>query len=152
MPSPSDSKAKSLPVFINRRARHDYEILDSYEAGIALQGAEVKSILQGKLNFTGAYCRVVDGELWLENMDIAPYEQARAYAPPRQRPRKLLMHKQEIERLRRRIEEKGLTLIPTKVYFRNGKVKVEISLARGKKRHDKREKLIEKAARREEKL
>lgn len=106
--------------------------------------------MQGKLNFTGAYCRVVNGELWLENMDIAPYEQAGAYAPSRQRSRKLLMHKQEIERLRRRTEEKGLTLIPTKVYFRNGKVKVEVSLARGKKRHDKREKLIEKAVRREE--
>jgi len=152
MPFPSNTKEKSLPVFVNRRARHDYEILDSHEAGIALLGAEVKSILQGKLNFTGAYCRVVNGELWLENMDIAPYEQAGAYAPARQRPRKLLMHKQEIERLRRRTEEKGLTLIPTKVYFRNGKAKVEVSVARGKKKHDKREKLIQKAEHREKKL
>jgi SsrA-binding protein len=136
------------PVIVNRRARHDYEILSSYEAGIALVGSEVKSVLRGTVNLTGAFCRVSDGEMWLQGLDIAPYDKSSVFTPERHRDRKLLLHKREIELIRRRSEERGLTLIPTKVYFKNGKVKVEVSIARGKKQYDKRQKIEAKDIRR----
>ncbi len=137
------------PTILNRRARFDYEILETYEAGIVLVGAEVKSVLAGKVNLSGAHARIRDGELWLDEMDVAPYEKATSYVPDRQRSRKLLLHRREIAVLRRRSEERGLALIPTKVYFRNGRVKVEIAVARGKRQYDKRRTLAEKDTRRE---
>jgi SsrA-binding protein len=137
------------PTIVNRKARFDYEILESQEAGIALEGSEVKSILNGKVNLAGAFCRVIDGELWLLEMDIAPYEMASAYPPDRRRKRKLLMKKREINLIRRKSEEKGLSLLPTKVYFRNRRVKVEVSIARGKKKYDKRDAIAKRDERRE---
>lgn len=98
---------------------------------------------------TGAWCSIEGGELFLNDLDIAPYEQARAFAPERRRRRKLLMHKREIALLRRRSEERGLTLIPTKIYYRNGKIKVEVSIAKGRKTHDKREKIKKRDLRRD---
>lgn len=140
------------PVIRNKRSGYDYELSGFQEAGIVLVGSEVKSILKGKANFSGAFCRIKNGEIWLEDMDIAPYEMASAFTPERKRPRKLLMHKREIELIRRKSEEKGLTIIPTKIYFKNGKVKVEIAIAKKKKRFDKREKLIERHSEREKRL
>ncbi|MEW5884632.1 MAG: SsrA-binding protein SmpB [Armatimonadota bacterium] len=148
MPKKPEAAPKSLSI-VNRRARHDYEILDSYEAGVVLEGAEVKSLLRGKVNMTGAWCSIEGGELFLNDLDIAPYEQARAFAPDRRRRRKLLMHKREIALLRRRSEERGLTLIPTKIYYRNGRIKVEVSIAKGRKTYDKREKIKERDLRRD---
>ncbi|MGI8923648.1 MAG: SsrA-binding protein SmpB [Fimbriimonadales bacterium] len=146
----SGSKKPDGPAaIVNRRARYDYEILSTYEAGIALEGSEVKSVFRGQVNLSGAYCRVDEGEAWLYDMDIAPYEKAGSYAPERQRKRKLLLHKKEIELIRRRSEERGLALIPTRVYFQNRRVKVEISIARGRRQYDKREKIDAKTARRE---
>lgn len=147
VPKKTDPHPKSLSI-VNRKAKHDFEILDSYEAGIVLAGAEVKSVLQGKVNMTGAWCTVENGELYLNDLEIAPYEQARSFAPARRRRRKLLMHKREILLLRRRSEERGLALIPTKIYYRNGRVKVEVSVARGRKAYDKREKIKERDVRR----
>lgn len=143
--------AKNVPATItNRRARHNYEFLYTYEAGIALQGSEVKSVFAGKVNMVDAYCEVADNELWLRNLDIEPYKNAAsAFAPDRRRSRKLLMHRKEINLIARRSFQKGLTIVPYKIYFKGGKAKVEIALARGKKQYDKRESLKEKDMRRE---
>ncbi len=125
----------------NKKARHNYEILEEYEAGIVLKGSEVKSVRQGKVSIVESFARVEDGELWLENMYIAPYEKASAVFghDPRRR-RKLLMHKKEIRRLAGKLAQKGLTLIPLEVYINDrGLVKVKLGLARGKKKYDKRE-------------
>ena len=149
MAKPNAGTTQGTPTILNRRARHDYEILNTYEAGIMLAGAEVKSVLRGKVNLAGAFCRFVDGELWLMELDIAPYEMATAFVPDRRRRRKLLMHRREIHLIRRRSEERGLALIPTKVYFKNRRVKVEIAIARGKRAHDKREAIAKKDALRE---
>ncbi|MCH8275203.1 MAG: SsrA-binding protein SmpB [Armatimonadetes bacterium] len=143
------SSKRGAPTIVNRRARHDYEILGSYEAGIVLEGSEVKSVLNGEVSLAGGFCRVMDGELWLMDVDIAPYEMSSPPRPDRRRTRKLLMHKREIELLRRRSEERGLTLIPTKVYYRGRRVKVEVSLARALRKYDKRRQIAEKEARRE---
>ena len=137
------------PTISNRRARFDYEILDTYEAGIVLEGSEVKSVLAGKASLAGAFCRVDDEEVWVHEMDIAPYEQAGAYRPERDRRRKLLLHRREIVLLRRRAEEKGFSIIPLKMYFKNRRVKLEIAIARGKRQYDKREKINSDIARRE---
>ena len=145
----SGKKPEGPPVIVNRRARYDYEILSSYEAGIMLEGSEVKSVLRGQVNLTGSFCHVDSGEMWLEELDIAPYDKSSTYTPERRRRRKLLLHKREIEQIRRRSEERGLTLIPTKVYFRNSRVKVEVSIARGKRQYDKRDKIDAKDARKE---
>ncbi len=127
-------------VATNRRARFDYEIVDTWEAGIALMGPEVKSLREGRANLGDAYATVHRGEAWLEKMHISPYEPAtRANPTDPQRRRKLLMHRREIDRLDGRISEKGLTLVPLRVYFLRGRAKVELALARGKHRHDKRE-------------
>ncbi len=129
-----------LIVATNRRARFDYEIVDTWEAGIALMGPEVKSLREGRVNLGDAFATVFRGEAWLEKMHISPYEPAtRANPGDPQRRRKLLLHRQEINRLEHKITEKGLTLIPLTVYFRRGRAKVELALARGKHRHDKRE-------------
>lgn len=133
----------------NRRARYDYEFVETFEAGIALVGSEVKSIFRGKANMTDAYCKVDGRELWLFELDIEPYDHASAFAPPRRRPRKLLMHRKEIDLLDRKSSEKGLALIPSRIYFKNGKVKVQVALARGKREYDKREAIAKREERRE---
>ncbi len=122
----------------NRRAFHDYEILEKIEAGIVLHGTEVKSIRQGKASFKDCYAKVFDDELWIVSMHITPYDHGGYANHDPVRNRKLLLHKYEIKKLIGKIEEKGLTVIPLRLYFKNGKVKVEIGLARGKKVHDKR--------------
>ncbi|MCL0063289.1 SsrA-binding protein SmpB [Peptococcaceae bacterium] len=141
---------KGIKILIdNRKARHDYHILDTYEAGIVLKGTEVKSIRAGKANLKDSYARVEKGELFLYNMHISPYEQGNRFNHEPKRTRKLLMHKHEINRLLGRTKEKGLSLVPLKLYFKNNKVKVELALAKGKKLHDKRRALAERDAKRE---
>lgn len=124
----------------NRQARFLYEILESYEAGIVLAGTEVKSIRAGKVNLRDGYAMVRNGEAWLLNVHISPYQAGGTHFnhEPR-RTRKLLLHKKEINRLIGQVEQKGLTLVPLKMYFKGGRVKVSIGLAKGKKLHDKRE-------------
>lgn len=126
----------------NRQARHLYEILETYQVGIELQGTEVKSIREGKANLRDGYALVRNGELWLINVHISPWRSAGAYFnhEPR-RTRKLLMHKQEIRKLIGKVEEKGLTLVPLKMYFKGGWLKIDIGLGKGKKLYDKREDL-----------
>ena len=133
----------------NKKARHDYFILSNYEAGIVLQGTEVKSIRDGRINFIDSYARVKNGELWLINMHVSPYEKGNIYNHDPVRSRKLLMHAREIERLRKNIEEKGLTIVPLSIYLHNGKVKVELGMARGKHLHDKREDTATRDAKRQ---
>lgn len=151
MAKQSDGGMKVITT--NRKAYHEYHIEDTIEAGIVLTGSEVKSIAAGKVSLSDAYCRVENGEMWLVNMHVAPYENAPIYGHDPRRKRKLLLHKWEIERLRGKAEQKGYTLIPLKLYFRNGKIKVEIGLVRGKRQYDKREAIkqrdIERELRRE---
>lgn len=133
----------------NRKARHDYHILETYEAGIELKGTEVKSLRSGKANLKDSYAQVESGELFLFNMHISPYEQGNRFNVDPVRKRKLLMHKKEIMRLLGKTKEKGLTLVPLKAYFTRGKVKIELALAKGKKLYDKREAQAEKSAQRD---
>ncbi|WP_027364937.1 SsrA-binding protein SmpB [Desulfotruncus alcoholivorax] len=134
----------------NRKARHEYHIEETYEAGISLKGTEVKSIRAGKANLQDSFARVENGELVLYNMHISPYEQGNQFNHEPKRPRKLLMHKREIMRLYGQTREKGFALIPLKAYFKeNGKVKIELALARGKKKYDKREDIAARDAKRE---
>jgi len=146
----ADKKQDQGPATIkNRKAGFDYEFLQTFEAGIVLIGSEVKSIYQGRANLTDAYCQIKNGELWLINSDVEPYTHSTYFQPERRRDRKLLMHRKEIALIDRRSSEKGLTIIPTKMYFAHGKVKVQIALARGKRSYDKREALAKKETRRE---
>jgi len=133
----------------NRKARHDYFLTEKFEAGISLVGTEVKSLRAGKVNLKDSYAQIDDGELFLYNMHISPYEHGSFSNVDPTRKRKLLMHKREIMRLLGKVKEKGLTLVPTKLYFTRGMVKVEIALAQGKKLHDKRATQKEKMAKRE---
>jgi SsrA-binding protein len=133
----------------NRKARHDYHVLETYEAGMVLKGTEVKSLRVGRANLRDSYARIQDGELWLENMYISPYEQGNRFNHNPKRVRKLLMHKSEIMRLWGKTREKGLALVPLRVYFRDGKAKVELALAKGKKIYDKREEIARREAKRE---
>ncbi len=133
----------------NRKARHDYHILEKFEAGLVLQGTEVKSLRDGRANLQDSFARISNSELWLENMHISPYEQAGQFNHEPKRARKLLMHKREIMRLLGKTQQKGLALIPLRVYFRSGKAKVELALARGKKEYDKREDIKKREAERE---
>lgn len=134
----------------NRQARFTYEILDSYEAGVALQGTEVKSIRAGKVNLRDGYAQVKNGEVWLLNVHISPHDMTnQAYNHEPRRPRRLLLHKAEIRKLIGKVEEKGLTLVPMKLYLKKGRVKVNIAIGRGKKLHDKRESLKKKQEKRD---
>ncbi len=134
----------------NRKARHNYIIEDTYEAGIALLGPEVKSIREGRINLKDGYVEIRGGEAWLQNVHISPYPFATNTARPDPlRPRKLLLHKREIRRLQGKVQERGYTLVPLKVYLSKGKVKVEIALAKGKKIYDKREAMRRKTLDRE---
>jgi SsrA-binding protein len=126
-------------VATNRRARFEYEILDTFEAGLVLLGPEVKSLRAGKANLADSYATIRRGEAWLVNAHISPYAQAGRDNPEPRRERKLLLHRAEISRLQGRIAEKGLTLVPLELYFSKGRAKVRLGLARGKRRHDKRE-------------
>jgi SsrA-binding protein len=126
-------------VVTHRKARHLYDILDRIEAGIALRGPEVKSLRAGQGDLSDSYARIRHGEVWLVNLQISPYVQAGRENPEPKRERKLLLHKVEIERLAGRVAEKGLTLVPLRIYFRDGRAKVELALARGKRVWDRRE-------------
>jgi SsrA-binding protein len=133
----------------NRKARHDYEILESFEAGISLWGSEVKSLRLGKVNISDAHATVVNGQVTLRNLHISPYEMATVNAHEPMRLRRLLLHKREIRKLTKATEERGLTLVPLAVYFKNGKVKIELAVARGRKRYDKREALAKRESERD---
>ncbi len=126
------------PTVDNRRARFEYEWLEQFEAGIALTGTEVKSIRTGQISIQEAYARIRDGEVWLLSMHVPPYKQGSFSNVDPNRPRKLLIHRKDIDRLSARVSEKGLTLIPVRLYFKRGKVKIALALARGKKTWDKR--------------
>jgi SsrA-binding protein len=138
----------------NRKARHEYEILETFEAGMALKGPEVKSLRDGKASFQDSYAMVERGEVWLHSLHISPYEQANRFNEDPLRVRKLLLNRHEIRRLVGKVEEKGLTLVPLEIYFLRGRAKVQIALARGKQLHDKREALkkrqLDREARRSE--
>ena len=136
-------------VTVNRKARHEYHILETFEAGLALTGTEVKSLRVGKANLQDSYARVENAELMLYNMHISPYEQGNQFNHEPKRTRKLLMHKQEIMRLLGKTREKGLALVPLKVYFKNGLAKIELALAKGKKLYDRRDDIAARDARRE---
>ena len=133
----------------NRKAYHDYFVEDRYEAGIELFGTEVKSIRLGTLNLKDAWCQVKDGELWLRQMHISPYEQGNIFNKDPMRPRRLLMHKREIMRLFQKVKLDGYAIIPISVYLKNSRVKVEIALCKGKKLYDKRQDAANKDARRQ---
>lgn len=135
-------------VITNRKARHDYFVLDTFECGVMLKGAEVKSIRNGRANLLDAYARIDDGEVWLYGMHVSPYEFSQGELEPTRR-RKLLLHKRQIDELARATAEKGVTLVPLRVYFKDGRAKIELATARGKARYDKRQTLAERDARRE---
>jgi SsrA-binding protein len=136
-------------VATNRKARHDYEILETMEAGLVLKGPEVKSLRDGKVGFQDAFARVSGAEVWLHNLHISPYEQANRFNEDPLRVRKLLLGRGEIRKLIGKVEEKGLTLIPLELAFRRGYAKVLLGLGRGRKLHDKREKLKKDAQERD---
>lgn len=136
-------------VATNRKARHDYHVDDTYEAGLVLSGTEVKSLRAGKASLIDSYAEVRDGEVWLRNLHIPEYDQGTWNNHAPRRSRKLLLHKQEISRLIGKTKEKGFTLVPLSLYFKDGYAKVELALARGKKTVDKRHALAEKQALRE---
>ncbi len=136
-------------VATNRKARHDYEILDTLEAGIALLGPEVKSLRAGRANLAEGYAVVRRGEVFLRGVHISPYAQAGRENPEPRRERKLLLHRREIARLAGRLGERGLTLIPLRIYFRDGRAKVELALARGRRKADRREAIREREVQRE---
>jgi SsrA-binding protein len=144
-------KRKAAPgdVATNRQAAFRYHLLEKLEAGIVLQGSEVKSLREGAVQLKDAYAEVRDGEVWLRNMHISPYKAASRENHDPDRPRKLLLHKREIERLLGKTAERGLTLVPTRVYFSGPRAKVELALARGKDTHDKRRSIKERETRRE---
>ncbi|HUV04381.1 MAG TPA: SsrA-binding protein SmpB [Armatimonadota bacterium] len=137
-------------VAVNRKARHDYFIEETYEAGICLAGTEVKSVRAGQVSLQDSFARVGNGEVWLVNMYVAPYEKGTRFNLEPRRPRKLLLHGSEIARLLGKTRQKGLALIPLQIYFERGYAKIELGLARGKKFYDKRQAIAERDAQREE--
>jgi len=145
----SDRKAEQRDLVQNRRAFHEFEILERFEAGLVLVGSEVKSLRAGRANLQEAYVRVAPGGAWLEGCHISPYEQANRMNHEPLRPRQLLLNRAELLKLRRNTTEKGLTIVPLRLYLKGSRVKVEIALARGKKLHDKRHTLKERDAKRE---
>ena len=148
----ADSTAKDKErrvIAENRKARHDYHVLDVFEAGLALLGTEVKAIREGRVNLRDSFARLDRGEIWLLNVHISPYSHSGYAHHEERRQRKLLLHRHEIQKLTGRVAEKGLTLVPLEMYFKNGRVKVSLALARGKQLHDKRETLRRKEVERE---
>ncbi len=146
-PSPPAERKQS--VARNPKATHDYHILETWETGIVLSGTEVKSLRNGKASIKEAYARVQNGEVFLEGMNITQYEQGNRYNHDPVRSRKLLLHRQQIEKLVGAVEQRGLSLIPLELYFKNGRVKVALALGRGKKQHDKRQDLKQRVEERE---
>jgi SsrA-binding protein len=142
-------RADDKTVATNRKARHDYAILDTVECGIQLTGTEVKSLRLGQGSLVDCYARVRDGEVWLEGFHIPPYEQGDKRTHQPMRPRKLLLHRREIAEIHRQTAEKGLALVPLRVYFAHGMVKVELAVARGKRHHEKRQAIAKRDAQRE---
>jgi SsrA-binding protein len=132
------------PIASNRKAYHEFEVMEKFEAGIALKGTEVKSLRMGRANFKDSYAKIKRRELWLFNLHISPYDHGSIWNHDPLRARKLLMHRREIIRLTTKTEERGFTLVPLRLYFKHGKAKIEIGLARGKKAHDKREDIARK--------
>lgn len=144
------AKAKGTKqIAANRKALHDYFVLERFEAGIELTGTEVKSIRAGTLNLKDCYARIKNGELWVHGMHISPYKQGSYFNPDPDRDRRLLMHKREITRLGSKVQQEGLALVPLSLYFKDSLVKVELGLCKGKKLYDKRNVEAEKSARRE---
>lgn len=133
----------------NRKARHHYEVVDTWEAGVVLQGTEVKSIRAGKVAFRDAHARTRSGEMWLHNLHVAPYEHGNRWNHDETRPRKLLLHREQIRRITSRSEEKGLAIVPLDIYLRGGRVKLTLALCRGKKHQDRRETLKRRTMERE---
>jgi SsrA-binding protein len=133
----------------NRRARHDYHLLERFEAGLVLTGTEVKSLREGRATLAQSYAEVRDGEVWLLGAEIATYDHGNRSNHDPMRPRKLLMHRRQIDSLYGKVREKGLTLVPTRLYFKNGRVKVELAVARGKEQRDKRRDVADRDARRQ---
>ena len=127
------------PVAQNRRARHDFFVEESIECGMALQGTEVKSMRQGKVNLKESYAQVHDNEILVQSMHISPYEQGSIYNTDPLRPKKLLLHKAEIRKIKAQVQQKGYTLIPLSVYLRDGRMKLELGICKGKQQHDKRD-------------
>lgn len=144
-----DERAGIQVKATNRKAFRDYEVLEKYEAGIVLLGSEIKSIREGKASLRDAYAAIEGGEAWLHDMNIAPYMQASHFGHDPYRVRKLLLHRDEIKRLTGRITEKGYTLVALRLYIRDGRAKVELGLARGKRKYDKRRELASRDAERE---
>jgi len=132
----------------NRKARHDYHIIETIEAGIALTGTEVKSLRLGKVNIRESFAKIKDGELFLHGMHISPYEQGNRFNHDPLRVRKLLLHKREITKLVGKVQERGFTLVPLSLYWKNGRCKISLALAKGKQLHDKRETIARKDAER----
>ncbi|MBN1642817.1 MAG: SsrA-binding protein SmpB [Anaerolineae bacterium] len=131
-------------VSTNRKAYHDYAIEDTFEAGIVLIGSEIKSIRAGRVNLRDGYAAIEDGEVWMYNTHVAPYDPASRFGHEPRRKRKLLLHKREIARLERRVQEKGYTLVPLRMYLRDNRAKVELAVARGKREYDKRAAIAER--------
>ncbi len=144
-----EKSAERKVIATNRKARHDYHVIETYEAGIVLRGSEVKSLRASKAQLGEAYASIDGGDLYLRQLHISPYDPASYENHEPTRARRLLMHKMEIRRLQRELEEKGLTMVPLSLYFRDGKVKVELALVRGRREYDKRDKLDDRRARKE---
>lgn len=151
MPKPTASTATDgISVVVrNRKARHEFEVLETHEAGLVLQGTEVKSLRDGRANLQDAFARFQGGELWLHNLHISPYEPGNRFNHDPLRSRKLLLQRRELRRLVGQVEQQGLTLVPLDLYFRRGRAKVTLALVRGKKLHDKRDDLKKRDAQRE---
>lgn len=143
------SKIKEKPLAQNRRASHDYFIEETYEAGLVLQGTEIKSIRAGKVNITDAHIRIIDGEAFIINMHISPYEQGNRFNHDPTRTRKLLLHRKEIDKLFGLTQQRGYTIVPLKLYIKNGFAKLLIGLGKGKKLYDKREDMKQKQMKRD---
>ncbi len=143
------AKEGTKTITLNRKARHDYFIEDTYEAGISLAGTEVKSLRQGTVNLKDSYCIIKDGELFMVGAHISPYEKGNIFNKDPMRTRKLLMHKREIAKMQMLVQRDGYSLIPLSLYFKNARVKVELGLAKGKKLYDKRESAAKSDAARE---
>ena len=139
----------SSVITVNRKARHDYHIQETFEAGVVLKGSEIKSIRAGRVNLSDAYARPENGELWLYNSHIASYDAASYNTHEPKRPRKLLLHRKEIDDLAGKVTQKGLTLVPLKLYIKHGIAKIELGVAKGKKLYDKRETIARRDAERE---
>jgi SsrA-binding protein len=148
MAATGDSDGSKV-VVRNKKARHDYHILETWEAGLALQGTEVKSLRGGRANLQDAFARPERGELWLHNLHISPYDPGNRYNHDPLRPRKLLLHKREIRKMIAEVERQGLTLVPLDIYFKRGMAKITLALARGKQQHDRRDDLKRRDAERE---